>query len=441
MTEGTPSPARDAADSSASPLAWPLLLWAVQLVPALGLLAVPALRLRLGVTASAADWLVLFLAGGWFVLVCAMLARRMGRRWIRVRRRELLLASVSVLVVGVLADGALSWSGSVPGLDTLLSKYALRYRASVSTLGRLEPNQVLEVDGHPRLVINARGFRGPEIAIPKPEGTCRLVFLGGSQVFDQYGENWPVRVGALLSTPARPVDVINAGVPSHRTTDSIGKVLTDLWMLEPDVFILCQTWNDLKYLSRLSPEHPYRDEYQPLPDDWRIQTTVWDRVLGPSSIYRLGRSRLARIARGAEGERDRTLGATANPWGLRQYALNVALLCDLAQDLGCDIVLCTQARLPTAASTEEDRAEIRYEFVGMTHEALVSAFASCDEILRNTALEKGAGLIDMSGAFSGQSRYFADHIHFNAEGSAAAADFVARELRQSEALRDRLRDP
>ena len=407
---------------------WPLFLWSAQLVVPLAIIGYLAVRSSHALAFRSWNWALLAVALLWCLTVCWPLVRSTGRNWLRDRRRELVLAWASVVIVAVISDAALTWSGVVPGLDALLSKYALHYRASVSTLGRLEPNQVLEVSGSPRIEINARGFRGPEVSVPKPAGTHRILFLGGSQVFDQYGDNWPVAAGSKLSAAGYAVDVVNAGVPSHRTADSIGKMLTDLWMLEPDMVVLCQAWNDIKYFARITPEHPYRDEFQPLETDWRVETTVWDRVFGASSIYRLGRSRVSRMVRGAEGDRRREPVESPGPWGIRQYRLNVETLCDLAVNLGAVPVLCTQPRLPTPGLAEAHRTKIGYELIGLDHDALVDAFAACDHALREVAGRKGATLIDMSAALSGRTEYFADHIHFNPEGSTAAAEFMAQRL-------------
>src|SRR5690349_13112377 len=50
------------------------------------------------------------------------------------------------------------------------------------TLFRMKPNLDLELGSY-RLHTNSLGFRGPEIAVPKPAGTFRIVVLGDSVAF------------------------------------------------------------------------------------------------------------------------------------------------------------------------------------------------------------------------------------------------------------------
>lgn len=424
---------------------WTRALWIAQLVVPAVLLSYALLRRHYAVALGPHWTAIAIVCGAWLLAGIAVLAAPAGRSWMRARARELLLALGSVAVVALIADVALSLTGIVPTFHDLYSNYSLHYRAGAFTLGRLEPNQVLEVPGGPRLEINSRGYRGPEPAIPKPSGTFRIVFLGGSQVFDQNGDNWPIRVGERLSTPERPVDVINAGIPSHRTVDSIGKLLTELWTWEPDVVVLCQAWNDIKYFTRLSPDATYAELYRPMPEDWRKEPSWIDQVLGASSFYRLARTRMYRITHGNEGEARRRDVARETPgeapisarasgqrasrtfseWAVRQYALDVEMICDIAASVGARAVLCTQPRLPTAASTADERAKISYDYVGMSHDEILEAFAICDRVIEEVASRKQAVFLDLSELLSGRSDLFADHIHFNEAGSAEAARVVA----------------
>jgi hypothetical protein len=374
----------------------------------------------------------------WLLAGIAMLAISGGRRWMQARARELCLAFGSVGLLAVLADVGLSVSGAVPTFHDLYSHYSLHYQPSAFSLGRLEPNQVLEVPGEPRLEINSRGYRGPEIAVPKPEGVYRILFLGGSQVFDQNGENWPVRVGELLSTPDRPVDVINAGTPSHRTVDSVGKLFTELWTWEPDAVVLCQAWNDIKYFTRLTPETTYADLYRPLPDDWRKDPSWFDQVLGVSSFYRLGRTRAYRITHGSEGETRRKVqraahrdgrGSVISASAVKQYELGLEMVCEIAAAVGARPVLCTQPRLPTVESSAQDREKTSYDYVGLDHHEIVRAFAICDSLIEQVATRRHALFLDLNAQLSGRSGLFTDHIHFNQAGSTEAARVVAEELR------------
>jgi len=119
------------------------------------------------------------------------------------------------------------------------------------------PKDILVDDGTP-IHIDKRGFRGPGISTVKPPGTTRIVFLGGSHVFDYLGGSWPMMAGDELRGRGREIEVISAGVPGHGSTDSLAKLLTDIWGLAPDIVFFCQAWNGIKSFTRLSPALPYR---------------------------------------------------------------------------------------------------------------------------------------------------------------------------------------
>jgi len=409
---------------------WPRTMWLAHLVlPLLGLAFVVASAraggARGGVFLAVLTGSLFWLGGGIGVLLVPA-----GRRLLDARRREIALLLGTGVGLLILGDALLTLTGAVPTYETLASRYALHYRPAVFTQGRLEPGQDLDLPDHPRIEINAEGFRGPAIVTPKPAGTTRVMFLGGSQVFDQNGDNWPLDVVARLDDPAIPVDGINAAVPGHRTLDSVGKLLTGAWMLEPDLIVLCQGWNDVKYFNRIGPGRSYRDVFAPRPTDWRVEPRGLERALGVSAVYRLARTRVVNLRVGAEGERWRaSAGDTMSDAGLAQYRLAVATVCDLGRSLGATVVLCTQPRLPVAASPDSIRARIGYDYVGLDHAGLVAAFEATDRILREVAAEKNVHLLDLHAVLSGRPELFDDHVHFTRDGSRAVAEVVADALR------------
>lgn len=98
--------------------------------------------------------------------------------------------------------------------------------------------------------INARGFRNPDVASPKPEGVYRILALGGSTTYGHQVEAdgaYP----ALLQTILRDeygydnVEVINGGFPNYTSLNSLINFQTRGLEIEPDLVILYQSFNDL----------------------------------------------------------------------------------------------------------------------------------------------------------------------------------------------------
>lgn len=408
---------------------WVYYLWLFQLVVPLPILAYASFRLVNGSPAGpqllAATYVSVLWACGTFVIP---LSRR-GRKWLIFRRKHLLACFAAFAFAICLGDLCLTLTGVIPTVAAVRARSA-EFRAAVSTVHRLVPKTIAHAEGPP-VTINSRGFRGPEVAIPKPATMTRIVFLGGSHVadFDRGGRNdWPTLTGKLLAERKHNVDVINAGVPGHRTTDSLGKLLTDLWLLEPDMIVVCHAWNDIKYFSRLNVTLPYRDIVTPPKDDWRIEPTGIDWMMCCSALYRMERTRLISILIDEEGEGRLDPTGTVGRFGIRQFQLNLEAICDVANSLGLRVVLCKQARLATYKSGESDKERIAYHMVGIPHDELVRAFAECDRVTTEVARRKGCHIADLSSRLTGRAELFRDHVHFTSKGSQEAAVVMADEL-------------
>ena len=119
------------------------------------------------------------------------------------------------------------------------------------TYWRLKPGVKMGADIEP---INSKGFRGPEFADQKAEGTKRLVTLGDSVTF-----------GGAVSYPSVLADcldggweVINAGVPGYSSFQGKRLFETRITQLVPDVVTVMFGWND-HWLSKNYPDsrqHP-----------------------------------------------------------------------------------------------------------------------------------------------------------------------------------------
>ncbi len=290
--------------------------------------------------------------------------------------------------------------------------------------------------------INGYGYRGDDFDLDKRPGSCRLVIVGGSSVFDLGagdGEDWPRQVERLLTPQATalgiaPLKVINAGVPGHSSADAVAKLYTDLWRFEPDAVLLYNAWNDIKTFTALGPRSPLPDVVQPHDpeaDPFQNYRGPVDRLLGHSQLYIKMRNRyfLWRYPLGIEGQvADGELRDSFEDWALRQFRLNVELVVDASRNLGAEPILLTQATLVTADTSQEDRQRIAYGYQGLSHQGLLRAVNGCNDTVRQVAAAKGTDLLDLASRFSGQSELFDDHVHTSRLGSQRLAEAVAEHL-------------
>jgi lysophospholipase L1-like esterase len=378
----------------------------------------------------------LTLSLAWIVLACGLLVSERGRRWTVSRRFQILTVLASIALSTLVFDAALTITGRVPTVEKL-RKDSINYLPAVGVAFRMQPDQDVTSDAFPPIRINNKGFRGPDIDVVKPASTTRVIVLGGSQVFGYEGINWPLLAGEILANSGHNVEIINAAVPGHRSADSLGKLYTDLWTLDPDVIFSCEAWNDSKYFAALSPSRPYVDLIHPQGRDWRIEPAGLDAGLSYSALYRLIRVQYARAFFSAEGEPYREPKAKARDWGLQQYRLNNQLIVDAAHNMGAQAVLCKQARLFVEAQAEPGREvdpatrrrlEHGYRVTGLPQREMLRAFESCDRIIDEVAAQKRATVIDMNGPMSGKQEYFLDHVHLSPDGAQKAADLLAAGL-------------
>ena len=95
--------------------------------------------------------------------------------------------------------------------------------------------------------VDSMGFRGQGFEVPKPEGTYRIVVLGGSAAFGA-GVPDEMTIPAYLEAgldyfPYR-VEVINAGVPGGTSFGELWRALNQLPKVGPDLVVVYSGYND-----------------------------------------------------------------------------------------------------------------------------------------------------------------------------------------------------
>lgn len=292
--------------------------------------------------------------------------------------------------------------------------------------------------------INSLGYRGEDFAFEKPEGTLRIIFYGGSSVFDPWcteGEDWPHQVGANLRAAGFVnVETINAGIPGHATFDAVGRLFTEGYLLRPDYVVLSDSWNDIKYFRE---DKPILRTLKPLDADAdpRVRYNNWlDRLLGNySQVYiRLRRGYYNwKLNLGPEGHIEEVEPSDSfGTLGPAQYRLDVAAFVDIARDAGIEPILMIEPRLVEPDNSPAELERIYFQYVGLTHEGLVAAYQRTDDILREVAAEKKVMLIEASSSITGRDEFFVDHVHLTKPGAdelgRIVAAALAERLRQGE---------
>jgi len=133
--------------------------------------------------------------------------------------------------------------------------------------------------------INSLAFRGREITREKPPGVYRIVALGGSTTYGIYQpdySSYPVFLEAELREKLKTnnVEVVNAGLVSATTAESLSRLFIDILPLNPDMIIIYHGYNDL--VPRIFND--FSDDYYHFRRIPRNKQTL----LPKSHLYRLG---------------------------------------------------------------------------------------------------------------------------------------------------------
>ncbi len=151
---------------------------------------------------------------------------------------------------------------------------------------------------------NADGFRVPspgyQLPKEKPPGQLRIAVLGGSlvELASTFEVTLPGSLKSLLQRryPGRDIEVINAGIQSCVSRQSIVELLVTVVDYHPDIVILYDGGNDiglpLTYESR--PNYPYN--FQTMEEAWDLyreehRTPLWRIALERSYLFRMARAR------------------------------------------------------------------------------------------------------------------------------------------------------
>lgn len=167
---------------------------------------------------------------------------------LRAVRRWAVILGISLLAALLVLELGLRYYFSAYGTEAQRTKYLygdaeLQRQAVLSALPFL--NYGLSPAGG-----NALGYRGPEIAIPKPDGVFRIVVLGDSTV---YGLGlpadlaWPAQLQTILRDEYgyTGVEVVNAGVAGYTTWNSVVNFAFRVTELEPDLVLVYHTLSEI----------------------------------------------------------------------------------------------------------------------------------------------------------------------------------------------------
>jgi len=286
---------------------------------------------------------------------------------------------------------------------------------------------------------NSIGLRGEEVTIPKPQGEFRIICIGGSTTYtpdvEDYNLSYPnLLEEQLFNEGYENVKVINAGMLSYTTYESLINLQLRLLDLEPDLLIIYHAVNDVHARLVWSAEAYKGDN-----SGYRLSVYESNLEHGSSfwSYFNLGRIISAKLA-----DKDRTHqmllrkgGAITSqffelryqramgtyPEGIFKktpiekilktnppiyFRRNLNYMISIAKSNEVDVMLSTFAFCPDSSKNST------YSFP-----PLYNAIKEHNRVLSDIARERGVYLFDFASQFPNDKKYFQDDIHVTEEGS------------------------
>lgn len=295
---------------------------------------------------------------------------------------------------------------------------ALRLRVPVANL-RLE-----------RIQTNSLGFRGPEIAMPKPGDTVRLAFLGASTTWcaEVTGNDkvWAhlVAEDLMRAFPGKTFDYVNGGVPGYVVRSSLKNLQARVAPLQPDIIVIYHATNDLSAeLRRLATSQGVFTRARVESDSWLSRhSLLWNLAEKNLRIWFAQRRAESNVGR---------LDVDASSLG-KAFRDDLTNLVREAQAHAKVVAVATfSTRLRHGQTPDEQlqaAASAHYYMPFMSPAALLAAYARYNEVIREVARDTGALLIEGEHDIPGDAQLFNDSVHFTDAGSRRMATRVAEAL-------------
>lgn len=312
----------------------------------------------------------------------------------------------------------------------------------------LTPGHVKGANKH-----NSLGYRSDEIVMPKPEGQFRIVCLGGSTTYTTDVEDYRTSYPSLLEKELKErgytqVSVINAGVGSWTSWESLINFELRVLDLEPDMIIVYHAVNDI--LARLVwPPAAYRGDNS---GSTRPVVMSMPSIFEYSTLLRYLLIRAGLVE--PHSSTDRNLDAPPDTYYAKDFydqkvrqtypdgmfrkvsakdmlmtnepkffRRNIEHIVLIANHRDIEPVLATFAYSPLftdepSVATEEYQA----------------AYVEMNETLKSIAREIGAHLFDFASLYPVDKQYYTDGLHVNVEGAKLKARLFADYLSNNQLI-------
>ena len=291
---------------------------------------------------------------------------------------------------------------------------------------------------------NRHGFRGPDVAVEKPDDVFRIVCLGGSSTYGHTptsdATTWPAQLQRMLNEgqDAKRVQVLNGGFSGYNTFESLANLSFRMLDFEPDLVIVYHSINDARCTLYRGIDGAERDNTH-----WRAVYPVYmptptERLLEKSMTYLIYRRYFTDYIAGmgdmgqwgiVDFDPDEV-----NPWvhnkttqqGFDNFRRNLESIWAVTSTRDIDLVLASQGCDRTEHSITKLQAR---------------ALDENEKILREVAEDKqllfveGRAALDEAAAREGKDKIYTHEVHLHDRGAEVLAGAFAEAILASGAIR------
>lgn len=291
---------------------------------------------------------------------------------------------------------------------------------------------------------NSLGYRSDEIVLPKPEGTLRIVCMGGSTTYSTGVKDNKMAYPALLEKELKDrdysnVEVINSGVGAWTSWESLINFEFRILDLEPDIIIVYHAVNDITARMVWPPE-AYKGD-----NSGRIAPPSMDMpsLLEYSSLLRYLMIRMGLIKSHSSIDRhianypDSFVGNEFREQKIKKtYPEGIFKEVDMQKILKANkpvyfrrnlehiILIANYRKVKTVLATFAYSPQFT-DVPMVSSEEIIGAFAEMNQEIKDIASDTGANLFDFAGVFPVDKGYYTDGLHVNEKGSQLKAKLFA----------------
>lgn len=276
-----------------------------------------------------------------------------------------------------------------------------------------EPDPVLFWRPVARRPYNSQRFKGPEVAVPKPDRVFRIICYGDSNTEGLPESSWPEELQKILDreniSGEWRYEVLNAGVAGYSSYQGLMRFRQEVGVYEPDLIFVSFGWNDLPIAvdapdKQFQPPHPL--------------LVFLERILLKYRFYLSLKYYFKKIRKPFKAD------ANSQPRvSLQDYVMNLNGFSDTARRHGVSPVLLTR---PHWKTVEKIKLEVLDE--ASSWRAWRARVPLYNEALLKLAKSKGVLVIDVQKIFEASPDLFVDDAHFNLRGRKKMAEVLYQEL-------------